>query len=86
MYKEPIKTMQDILADSVGPMANFVIKEQMKLANVDPIDPSQESLYRMIDLIEERCLNKLLDRSEAKYITSKLKGIVNRYFDERNSI
>ena len=79
MLKESISEIQNVLSDSVGPMAGFVMKEQMKAAGVDPVSPNKASLIKMVDLIEERCLLRLLTPNEAKATSRKMKEIINRH-------
>jgi len=78
MDKEPFKTIEDILTDEIGPMATFIMKEQMNAADVDHINPNERSLLRMVDLINRRCLVKLLPPKKARELTSKLREVVKK--------
>ncbi len=78
MLKEPLNTVQNILSESVGPMATFVMKEQMNAAGVDPINPDNASMLKMVDLIEERCLLRLLTPAQSSATARRMKEAINK--------
>ncbi len=78
MLKEPLNSVQNILSESVGPMATFVMKQQMNAAGVDPIHPQKASMLKMVDLIEERCLLRLLTPAQSAATARKMKDVIKK--------
>lgn len=76
MIAPQIKNVGIVLENWVGQMAPFVIKKQMAVAEVDPENPSEKSLYKLVDLIEEKCLVKILDPDKVKEVKVDLKKAI----------
>lgn len=76
MIGKPITTVEEMLAEHIGPMAKFVVKKQMESAGVDTKNPSKQSLNRMVDLIEERCLRNLLSPDDAKITATRMRNVI----------
>ncbi len=76
LMEDTITALQEVLHEQIGPMAGFVIKEQMKAAGVDPTDPQRIPLIKMIDLIEDRCLLRLLTPAQAAIVSRKMKDLI----------
>ncbi len=72
----PITTIEEMLTEHIGPMAKFVVKKQMESAGVDISSPTTQSLNRMVELIEERCLMNVVSSEDAKKIAAKMREVI----------
>lgn len=76
MSEGSLDAIEEILDQNVGTMGQFVLKEQMKAACVDDVDPTKESLFQLIELIKEKCLLKLLSPERATSVANQMKQAV----------
>ncbi|MFO7991602.1 MAG: hypothetical protein R6U61_04805 [Thermoplasmata archaeon] len=76
MSEKSLNSIEELLDENVGTMGQFVLKEQMKAACVDNVDPTKESLFQLIELIKEKCLLKLLSPEKAMNVVNQMKQAV----------
>jgi len=72
MVAPQIRNIEVVLEEWMGPMSKFVLSKQMADANVDPNAPTQGSLVELVDLLEDRCLHKMLSDSKVPAVKEDL--------------
>ena len=72
MVAVQIENVQNVLESWLGDMAVFVVKKQMTVAEVNIMNPSQESLENLVELIETKCLVKMIEPSKIAQVRRDL--------------
>ena len=76
MVAVQIENVEHVLENWLGDMAVFVVNKQIAVAEVDLMNPSKESLNYLVDLIETKCLVKMMDSSKVVQVKKDLKKAI----------
>ncbi len=76
MVAVQIENVEHVLENWLGDMAVFVVNKQIAVAEVDLMNPSKESLNYLVDLIETKCLVKMMDPSKVAQVKNDLKKAI----------